>query len=76
MAGEENSTGIVKWRHLLCSYRTLCGFRWWSLRDFSDINFYIVSRLAGERGLCDYVKSFIFTQRCAVRSFVEDYISK
>jgi len=74
MTGEETSTGIVYWRNLLCSYRTLCSFRWWSLRDFNEIYFYIVPLSAGERGLCDYVKSVIWIQECAVRNLVKDYI--
>jgi len=76
MAGEENSTGIYI-DDICCVVLGLyAAFLGGILRDFSEINFYIVSLWAGERGLCDYVKSVVLTQGCAVRNLVKDYISK
>jgi hypothetical protein len=39
------------------------------LRDFDEINFYIVSCSAGKRGFFDYVKSAVLSQDCTVTEF-------
>jgi hypothetical protein len=63
MAGEENSTGLYS-DDICCVVIVLYAA------------FFGGVCLAGERGLCDNVKSVVLTPQCVIRNLVKDNISK
>jgi hypothetical protein len=52
----------------------LCGFLlvFWGV--FDKINFYIALRSAVQREICDYMKSAVLLEQCAVTTFGEEFI--